>query len=135
MRDIENVFLETLFINDKCGGSKELFYIDDTFTVINSRIERFIELCDKCRIKFTWRCESRVDAMVKNQDLLEGMKRSGCKRIQFGIESGNQQVLDNIRKQMKLADALELLINREAGYRCGNQLYVCSLLRYCRYDE
>ncbi len=109
VRDIENVFLETLFVHDKCGGSIEVFYIDDTFTAIASRIRRFIELCDASIIKFTWRCESRVDALVKNQYLLEGMKRCGCKRIQFGIESGNQQVLDNIQKEMKLTDALAVI--------------------------
>ena len=37
------------------------------------------------------------------------MKRAGCQRIQFGLESGNQQVLDNIRKNMDLDDAREII--------------------------
>ncbi len=116
IRDIENVFLETLLIVDQYGPGKEVFYIDDTFTVFRDRVERFTSLCTGCRIKFTWRCESRVDAMVKNSDLLPKMKDAGCKRIQFGIESGNQQVLDNIRKQMKLSDAIEII---EKTIACG----------------
>lgn len=105
IRDIENVFLETLMVTHCCGGPREIFYIDDTFTVFRQRVERFVELCVQSKVPLTWRCESRVDAMVRNSDLLPGMKQAGCKRIQFGIESGNQQVLNSIRKQMKLEDA------------------------------
>lgn len=105
IRDIENVFLETLMVLDESSKRKEVFYSDDTFTVFKNRVERFIQLCDECGIKISWRCESRVDSMVKNADILEGMKRAGCRRIQFGLESGNQQVLDKIRKNMDLDDA------------------------------
>ncbi|WP_346699035.1 radical SAM protein [Catenibacillus scindens] len=116
IRDIENVFLETLLVTERCGVPREIFYIDDTFTVFRNRVERFVELCENSKIKIIWRCESRVDALVKNSDLLEGMKRAGCKRIQFGIESGNQQVLDQIRKHMSLLDAKEII---DKTIRCG----------------
>ncbi len=109
IRDIENVFLETLMALAQSRKRKEVFYSDDTFTVFRKRVERFIELCDTCKVKISWRCESRVDALVKNQDILSGMKRAGCRRIQFGLESGNQQVLDNIRKNMDLDDAREII--------------------------
>jgi len=109
IRDIENVFLETLMALAQSRKRKEVFYSDDTFTVFRKRVERFIELCDACKVKISWRCESRVDALVKNQDILPGMKRAGCQRIQFGLESGNQQVLDNIRKNMDLDDAREII--------------------------
>lgn len=109
IRDIENVFLETLMALAQSRKRKEVFYSDDTFTVFRKRVERFIKLCDACKVKISWRCESRVDALVKNQDILSGMKRAGCRRIQFGLESGNQQVLDNIRKNMDLDDAREII--------------------------
>lgn len=109
MRDIENVFLETLYLQEVCVDYLEIFYCDDTFTVFNKRLERFIQLCDKSEIKFRWRCESRVDAMYKNSYLLEGLKRAGCHRIQYGIESGNQEVLNKIRKGMILEQAYEVI--------------------------
>ena len=116
IRDIENVFLETMLVTKRCGGSREIFYIDDTFTVFRDRVERFIELCDNSSTKIIWRCESRVDALFKSSDLLEGMKRAGCRRIQFGIESGNQAVLDKIRKNMKLSEAREIV---DKTIQCG----------------
>ena len=116
IRDIENVFLETMLVTKRCGGSREIFYIDDTFTVFRDRVERFIELCENSSTKIIWRCESRVDALFKSSDLLEGMKRAGCQRIQFGIESGNQAVLDKIRKNMKLSEAREIV---DKTIQCG----------------
>ena len=116
IRDIENVFLETMLVTKRCGSSREIFYIDDTFTVFRDRIERFIELCENSSTKIIWRCESRVDALFKSSDLLEGMKRAGCQRIQFGIESGNQAVLDKIRKNMKLSEAREIV---DKTIQCG----------------
>ncbi|MCR4944080.1 MAG: B12-binding domain-containing radical SAM protein [Clostridium sp.] len=109
IREIENVFLETLYIEELCKNYSEIFYCDDTFTVFNKRVEKFISLCNESKVKFNWRCESRVDAMFKNSYLLEGLKDAGCKRIQFGIESGNQEILDKIRKNMKLPQAYEII--------------------------
>ncbi len=108
--------METMLVTKRCGGSREIFYIDDTFTVFRDRVERFIELCENSSTKIIWRCESRVDALFKSSDLLEGMKRAGCQRIQFGIESGNQAVLDKIRKNMKLSEAREIV---DKTIQCG----------------
>lgn len=127
MREIENVFLETIYLQEVCENYQEVFFCDDTFTVFKDRIERFIELCDESEISVNWRCESRVDAMYRNSHLLKGMKRVGCKRIQFGIESGNQEVLDKIRKGMKLPEVYEIIdltikegINVAASYIFGH---------------
>lgn len=109
MRDIENVFLETLYVKEVCENYQQIFYCDDTFTVFNKRVEKFIELCEKSEVKFRWRCESRVDSLYKNSHLLEGLKKAGCERIQFGIESGNQEVLNKIKKEMDLNQAYEII--------------------------
>ncbi len=133
VRDIENVFLESLFLLDKSGRTKQIFYIDDTFTVVYRRVKRFIELCDACSLKFAWRCESRVDAMIRSLDLLEGLQRSGCKRIQYGIESGNQEVLQKIQKQLNLKDA-EVVIGKtiESGIRVATSF---MFGHYCDTEE
>lgn len=109
MREISNVFLESLYIQEVCKQLQQIFYCDDTFTVSHKRLERFIELYSQSSAKFLWRCESRVDALYRNSYLLEGLKRAGCERIQFGIESGNQEVLNNIKKEMELSQAYEII--------------------------
>ncbi|SET37703.1 B12-binding domain-containing radical SAM protein [[Clostridium] polysaccharolyticum] len=109
IRNIDHVFLESLYVTETCSDYYQIFYCDDTFTVFRNRLERFIELCNQPGIQLIWRCESRVDALYRYSDLLEGLKSAGCRRIQFGIESGNQQVLNDIRKGLILEQAYELI--------------------------
>lgn len=49
-----------------------------------------------------WACNSRVDSI--NDELLSYMKKAGCWMIGYGVESGNQQVLDNVKKGIKVED-------------------------------
>jgi radical SAM superfamily enzyme YgiQ (UPF0313 family) len=56
-------------------------------------------LCDEIRkrdLKIIWNCGTRVDMVTK--ELLLKMKEAGCVSVWFGVESGVQQVLDEMRK-------------------------------------
>ena len=48
--------------------------------------------------KFPWICNARVDTVDK--EMLKAMKKAGCHLIKFGTESGNQEVLDAIKKEV-----------------------------------
>jgi magnesium-protoporphyrin IX monomethyl ester (oxidative) cyclase len=79
----------------------EIFFHDDCFT-LNKRWA--IDFCKKIlreKLDITWQCMVRVDQV--NDELFKLMRRSGCHTIWFGVESGNQKILDNIRKNIKLA--------------------------------
>jgi len=72
---------------------KEIFFDDDTF---NYRRERTIELCEKLKpLKFTWSCTSRV---TTDYPTLKAMKKAGCRLLIVGYESGDPQILKNIKK-------------------------------------
>jgi radical SAM superfamily enzyme YgiQ (UPF0313 family) len=72
---------------------KEIFFDDDTF---NYRKERTIELCGKLKpLNFTWSCTSRV---TTDYDTLKAMKEAGCRLLIVGYESGDPQILKNIKK-------------------------------------
>jgi radical SAM superfamily enzyme YgiQ (UPF0313 family) len=55
-------------------------------------------------LKIRWVCNSRVDTVSPR--LLRAIKNAGCWMIGFGIESGNQQVLDSVRKGTNIAEAV-----------------------------
>lgn len=81
---------------------EHIFFIDDTFTV---KKERVIEICKYMKDIFekyniTWSCESR--ATTVSQELLQIMADSGCRFIQFGMESGSNEVLRQIGKGIKV---------------------------------
>ena len=77
---------------------------DDTFTTNKKRV---IELCRGIRerkLNFLWSCDTRVD--VLSEELLYEMRLAGCQRLSLGVESGSQQILDQIHKRIKKTDIL-----------------------------
>jgi len=95
-------------------GIKELLFYDDSFTLNKKRI---IELCDemmKNEIKIPWSCETRVNLI--DEELLSKMKDAGCYIISYGVESGNQEILNNIKKDITLEQIKNAFkLTREAG--------------------
>jgi radical SAM superfamily enzyme YgiQ (UPF0313 family) len=72
---------------------KEFFFDDDTFNIQKART---IELCAKLKpLKLTWSCTSRV---TTDFETLRAMKEAGCRLLIVGYESGDQQILKNIKK-------------------------------------
>jgi len=72
---------------------KEFFFDDDTFNIQKART---IELCAKLKpLGLTWSCTSRV---TTDYETLKAMKESGCRLLIVGYESGDPQILKNIKK-------------------------------------
>ena len=72
---------------------KEFFFDDDTFNIQKART---IELCSKLKpLNITWSCTSRV---TTDYETLKAMKEAGCRLLIVGFESGDQQILKNIKK-------------------------------------
>lgn len=88
--DIANECRDAL---ENFSGLKEIFFDDDTF---NYQKARTIELCSKLKkLNFTWSCTSRV---TTDYDTLKAMKDAGCRLLIVGYESGDQEILKNIKK-------------------------------------
>jgi hopanoid biosynthesis associated radical SAM protein HpnJ len=72
---------------------REFFFDDDTF---NIQKVRTVELCAKLKpLKLTWSCTSRV---TTDYETLKAMKEAGCRLLIVGYESGDPQILKNIKK-------------------------------------
>ncbi|MCP4162182.1 MAG: radical SAM protein [Deltaproteobacteria bacterium] len=81
-------------------GAKEIAFLDDTFVIDKKRLYKIFELLNNENIKFPWTCMTRVNNV--DYEILKFMKDNGCWQIRFGIESGNQEVLDFIKKGITL---------------------------------
>ncbi len=77
-------------------GAREVAFVGTTFTARRSDAEEFCELLMERNLGLLWTCSTRVDMVT--EDLLRRLKRAGCCSIRFGVESGNQEILDFIRK-------------------------------------
>ncbi len=90
-------------------GYKTVSIIDDDF-VLNA--ERTIEICAGIKsLGIKWGCLARADSLL-DDSLIKAMADSGCIYIDIGIESFNQDILDDIKKGIKLEtfyEAIKLL--------------------------
>jgi anaerobic magnesium-protoporphyrin IX monomethyl ester cyclase len=86
----------------------------DTFTLDRAFV---LEICRELsarRLAVRWMCNSRVDCI--DPALARAMHRAGCRGISFGVESGVQQILDNVRKGTTVEQgATAIAVAREAG--------------------
>jgi hopanoid biosynthesis associated radical SAM protein HpnJ len=93
LRSSDDIVNECRWALENFPGLREIFFDDDTF---NYQKARTIELCSKLKtLKFTWSCTSRV---TTDYDTLKAMKEAGCRLLIVGYESGDQQILKNIKK-------------------------------------
>ena len=93
LRSAEDVANEVRWARDNFPGLKEIFFDDDTF---NYQKRRTIELCEKLApLGVTWSCTSRV---TTDYDTLKAMREAGCRLMIVGYESGDPQILKNIKK-------------------------------------
>ncbi len=90
------------------------FFRGDTFTADKGWV---IDLCKeivKRGLKITWYCNSRVNTI--DREMVKVMKEAGCKVITFGIESGNDDILRYIKKDITKEQALKAIrLTKEAG--------------------
>ena len=92
-RSADDVAAEMAKAKEMWPEVKEFFFDDDTFNIQKART---IELCAKLKpLGLTWSCTSRV---TTDFETLKAMKDAGCRLLIVGYESGDQQILKNIKK-------------------------------------
>ena len=92
-RSTDDVAREMAKVKEYWPEVKEFFFDDDTFNIQKART---IELCSKLKpLGLTWSCTSRV---TTDYETLKAMKEAGCRLLIVGYESGDQQILKNIKK-------------------------------------
>jgi magnesium-protoporphyrin IX monomethyl ester (oxidative) cyclase len=75
---------------------KNLFFEDDNLTLDLARFEAICDGLIQKKIRIGWETPNGVRADCLNMNLLQKMKKSGCQSVFFGVESGDQQILDNV---------------------------------------
>jgi radical SAM superfamily enzyme YgiQ (UPF0313 family) len=91
-----NIFREIKYLKDNFGGDSIEFH-DNNFFVSEKRTVEFAELI--MNENMVWWGEGRIDTIDKYSDSsLEIMRKSGCKMIFFGAETGNDEMLKQMDK-------------------------------------
>ena len=117
-RSIDNILDEIKELKNKYC-IKNIIFMDDSFTIDRERIEKFCSVLTKNHIDITWSCLTRVNAI--SDELITLMKKAGCTKIDIGIESGNQRILNLINKKITLEQARDAvrILRRHKMYWSG----------------
>jgi len=106
-------------------GYNRISFADDVFTLNKARVQAICSEIARRGLRFEWECLGRVDTM--DDALARIMKQAGCMRIYFGIESGSDQVLKLMHKQIDTGQARRAV---EAAHRAGLQVGAFFILFY-----
>lgn len=91
-RSSKNLISEIKKCYPVCKG--QISFQDDTFTMKREKVVEFCQEILSQKLKISWDCNTRIDLV--DQELLSLMKQAGCRQINFGIESGNERVRQEI---------------------------------------
>ena len=106
-RSADNIVKELKMLK-KRGNVKYVWVFDESFTINRKRV---VETCERILeedIDIKWFCDSRVDLV--DEELLKIMRKGGCIGISYGVESGSQKILNNMKKGNTVEQAKSALI-------------------------
>lgn len=116
-RSVESV-IEEVERDLQVYGANQIVFLDENFTLNRKRT---LLLCESILKKglhkrMKWVCETRVDLVDK--EVLKMMKRAGCMLVAYGVESGSERILKEIKKEITLSQVKETVkLTKEVGLR------------------
>lgn len=114
-RSIETVMNEIQECYDRFG-IREIDIFDYEFLINRKRAMGICKEIQKRKIDILWACRARIDSV--DDELLREMAAAGCGRIYYGIESGDQEMLDRVNKGITLEQVRETIkLTRKHGIR------------------
>ncbi|TDN70134.1 hopanoid biosynthesis associated radical SAM protein HpnJ [Paraburkholderia sp. BL10I2N1] len=95
-RSVENVLEEVKWIRDNMPEIKEIMFDDDTFTDLRPRAEEIARGLGKLGV--TWSCNAKANVPYST---LKVMRENGLRLLLVGYESGDDQILVNVKKGLR----------------------------------
>ncbi len=105
-RSPQNVYEEIKWIKDNIPEMRELSFDDDTFTADRKHARAVAELIKPLGISWTINARANCDF-----ETLKVMREAGLRHVVVGFESGNEQILKNIKKGVTKDQAIEFSRN------------------------
>ncbi|GAG88557.1 unnamed protein product, partial [marine sediment metagenome] len=107
-KSIERVIQELKIISNQKKGQNVLL-VDDNFTANMKRVEKICDLIIKEDIKLDLICQSRIDVIKNNPNVIKKMSKAGFWLFFLGIESFNQKYLNDLQKKINFRDIVEAI--------------------------
>jgi len=120
MRESKDVVDEWQFLIERYGA-REIAVLDDNFTMWPDRATDICNLLVKRGLsRVPWSTTNGIRVNHASPEVLALMKRAGCYRVYFGIESGVQRILDSLDKRITLEQVeAAVAAGKQAGLEVG----------------
>lgn len=93
---------------------------DDNFTLDMRRAKQICQLITDEKLGLQWECTNGLRADRLDKELLQLMKRAGCRRISIGIESLNPKEFESIKKGERLETVITAI---KTAQKVGIKVY------------
>ena len=123
-RTVETVIAEIKYLQ-KYYNMRGMYFMDGTFATNQQWVNNFCDALMREELEVDWFTWTRTDLIT--QELAHKMKKSGCWKVGVGVESGNQQSLDLLRKGFRLDQikaGIQLFQNAGIQVNCSYMLGV-----------
>lgn len=96
---------------------KEILFKDSDFLIDKVNVMRLCDILCERDYDLIWSCNARVDMV--NKKTLDIMKKAGCRLISYGVESGDQTVLERLKKDITIEQIQEAIaLTKGTGIQC-----------------
>lgn len=117
LRDPKNFVDELEFLNKKYGFQGFNFW-DDTLTVYKDHVRGICQEILNRKMDIKWYARARVNTV--DEEIINLMRKAGCARISFGVESGSPRMLKEMKKNITLEQARKAVhFSAKAGLIIG----------------
>ena len=106
-------------------GVDNINFTDEFLTSNKKRVLEICRLMCEHKLNVNWVCSARAERL--DYETFEAMKESGCREISFGIESGNQNILNRIDKSLDLDEAMRVI---RTAKKAGIKTHASYILGY-----
>ena len=120
MRSVENVLEEMRLLKDKYGV-EEIMFEDDNVTADAKRAKFLFTRMIEEGFNFVWDTPNGVGVWSMDEEMIDLIKKSGCIKLNFPVESGSQHVLKDIIKKPLNLEKVKGLVRycKKIGLDCG----------------
>lgn len=96
-------------------GAERISFVDDNLTLDKERALKICQEIIRRKLKISWTCDQGIRADNLDKRLLKAMKKSGCRLIAIGVESGDEEVLRRMNKGERLATMRKAIADTKAA--------------------
>ena len=121
-RSVKNVIDEVEYVLNEFPDVQEIMFEDDTLTINKKRARAFANEIIERGLKFEWSANSRADVDL---DTMKILRKAGARLFCVGVESGDQDVLDQMKKKLKVEQIRQFFSDAK---KAGILIHGCFLV-------